>query len=494
MTASAPASATIDVAHEARVRRWWYVGEPHLALERSEVLAGPADRTLASIGPGGQVRVAVLAAPDGPLEGAARRGFLASGARTVLWLRSNDGSTFAERAGVLRLARPDLVVVLAGDPRHTDDVIGLCEAFRAGCGDQSPAPRAVVTGDARTTSRLHGALAAFGVEVLTDPRRPDGQAALIGRVREFRRGTDAALVLRDEALEALARSLARVAGAPALIADVAGATTALVHATPEGVLTAVHASGIGVGRGADSVVARGGLDGVRRWIPRAIDAPGLLERVFNRARWPDAVAADPLALSLEIALAHEAIAHTFADAEAAGLPVATLRAAPVIAVPGRAADLPRPAQSLIVAIDAIQPTALCSILRDRADALVAIGGIAARETAVVGVEGAIGAHHEALALVASFEHAAKLRIVSEGVRRDETVERGAFRALPLEGTVELVAQGTSLRGRGVVGPLGLVLDARGRPLALPARDAERIPAVAGWFASIGALGPSADGH
>lgn len=488
MIASAPASATIDVAHEARVRRWWYETEPQLLLDRAEVVAGAADRSRASVGPGGQIRLAVLAAPDAALEGAARRGLLAAGGGVALWLRSNDGSTFAERADLLRLVRPDLVIVLAGDPRHADSVVSLCEAFRAGCAEQSPAPRAVVTGDARTTIRLHGTLAAFGVEVLPDPRRPDGQAALIGRVREFRRGTDALLVLREEALEALARALARAAGASALVADVAGATTALVRATPEGIITAAHASGIGVGRGADTVVARGGLDGVRRWIPRPIDAPGLLERVFNRARWPDAVAADPLALSLEIALAHEALTQTFAEAEAAGLPVALLRATTVIVVTGRAADLPRPAQSLLVAIDAIQPTALCSVLRDRADALVAIGGIA---TGAAGrSEAAIEAHHEPLALVAPLERAATLRIVNDGVRRDETVLYGAFRALPVRGTVELIAKGTSLRGRGVVGPLGLVVDARGRPLALPGRDAERIPAVARWFASIGALAPA----
>lgn len=487
MTASVPDAGTIDVAQEARVRRWWYRSDPALVLERSEVLPGPADRSHASIGTGGQLRLAVLAAPDATLEGAARRGFLAAGGGVALWLRSNDGATFAERANALRLARPDLVVVLAGDPRHADAVVGLCEAFRAGCAEQSPAPRAVVTGDARTTIRLHGALAAFGVEVLPDPRRPDGQAALIGRVREFRRGTDALLVLRDEALEALARALARIAGADALVADVAGATTGLVHATASGVVTAIHASGIGVGRGADSVVARGGLDGVRRWIPRAIDAPGMLERVFNRARWPDAVAADPLALSLEIALAHESITQTFAEAESAGSPVAMIRAAPVILLTGRAADLPRPAQSLLIAIDAIQPTALCSVLRDRADGLIAIGGLAAG--AITAVDTAIGAQHEALALVAPLEHAATLRIVSEGVGRDEQVERGAFRSLPLAGTVELAAKGTTLRGRGVVGPLGLVIDARGRPLVLPGRDAERIPTVARWFAALGALGP-----
>jgi len=492
VTAGASAPATIDVAHEVRARRWWYDPAPRLVLERSEILGGTRDPASARVDGGGRVRVAVLAAPGTALEGAARRGFLASGASVALWLRSNDGSTFAERAGVLRLLRPDLVVVLAGDPRHADAVVGLCEALRAGCAEQSPVPRAVVTGDSRTTHRLHGALAAFGVEVLPDPRRPEGQAALVGRVREFRRGANAGLVLRDEALETLARALARVAGAPALVVDVSGASTSLVRSTPPGVVTAIHATGIGVGRGADSVVARAGLDGVRRWIPRATDAPGLLERVFNRARWPDAVAVDPLVLSLEIALAHEAIAHAFADATSAGFPVAELRSAPVVCLTGRAAELPRPAQSLLVAIDAIQSTVLCSILRDNEDALVAIGAIAAAGLAEGGIDQAIGAHHRPLALVAPFERGATLRIVSGGVRRDENVERGSFRTLAVEGTVELVAKGTRLRGRGVAGPLGLVLDARGRPLALPVRDAERIPVVAAWFASVGALGPAAE--
>ena len=492
MIAGASAPATVDVAHDARARRWEYDSGPQLTLARPELVAATADRASTSVGAGGPLRVAVLAAPDVALESAARRGFLASCASVVLWLRSNDGSTFAERAGVLRLARPDLVVVLAGEPRHADAVVGLCEALRAGCAEQSPAPRAVVAGDARTTHRLHGTLAAFGVEILPDPRRPDGEAALGRRVREFRRGTEPGLVLRDEALEALARALARVSGATALVVDVAGASTSLISCTAEGRSVAVHASGIGVGRGADSVVARAGLDAVRRWIPRAADAPGLLERVFNRARWPDAVAADPLTLSLEIALAHEAIAHAFAGGAAAGLPMSTLRAAPVICVTGRAAGLPRAAQTLLVAIDAVQPTALCSVLRDDGDALIAIGAIAAAGLAEGGLDRAIGAHHQPLALVAPFERAATLRIASQGVRRDETVERGSFRTLAVEGTVELVARGTDLRGRGVAGPLGLVIDARGRPLALPARDAERIPALASWFAAVGALGPIAE--
>ncbi|MDQ3097337.1 MAG: hypothetical protein M3Q61_04125, partial [Chloroflexota bacterium] len=368
MTADAR-GATIDVVHEAHVRRWRHEQVAGgYSLRRAELLPDPADRSTARVGHGGRLRVAVLAAMDAALDGAARRGLLAAGADQTVWLRSDDGRTFSERAEALRLARPDLVIVLGGDPRHADAVVGLCEAFRAGCGDQSPAPRAVVAGDARTTMRLHSTLARFGVEVLPDPRRSEGHVALVGRAREFRRGTDMQLTLRDEALEALASALARVAGAPALVADVAGETTSLVHATAEGVVVAAHLRGIGVGRGADAIVAKAGLDRVRRWIPRAIDAPGLLERVFNRARWPDAIAADELTLALETALAREAFGRALEDAAAAGLPVAVWRSAKLIALTGRVAELPRPADTLLVALDALQPTSLCSILRDAEDA------------------------------------------------------------------------------------------------------------------------------
>lgn len=492
MTSDARAGATLDVAQEAHVRRWLHeqVGDG-VSLRRVEVLPDPGDRSLPRVGAGGRVRVAVLAAGDVVLDGAARRGLLAAGADQVAWLRANDGLTFAERAQGLRLARPDLVIVLGGDPGQADAVVELCEAFRSGCGDQSPAPRAVVTGDARTTMRLHGPLARFGVEVLPDPRRPDGRAALVGRAREFRRGTDAELVLRDEALEAVASSLARVAGAPALVADVAGATTSLVHASPDGSVVAAHVSGIGVGQGADAVVARAGLDRVRRWIPRPIDAPGLLERVFNRARWPDAVSADELSLALEMALAREALAHALDDAAGAGLPVTAWRAAKLIALTGRIADLPRQAETLLIALDAIQPTSLCSMLRDADDALVAIGGLGVRGTRAGGTLGArwleteVGARHQPLALVAPLEKGATLRVVSAGVRRDERIASGTLRAFAYTGAVELSAPGTRLRGRGVTGPLGLVVDARGRPLVLPARDAERIPLIASWAAALG---------
>ncbi len=52
------------------------------------------------------------------------------------------------------------------------------------------------------------------------------------------------------------------------------------------------------------------------------------------------------------------------------------------------------------------------------------------------------------------------------------------------GDVEVEITGTPLRARGAAGALGVIIDARGRPLVLPPRDAERIPTLVRWFAAL----------
>ena len=83
------------------------------------------------------------------------------------------------------------------------------------------------------------------------------------------------------------------------------------------------------------------------------------------------------------------------------------------------------------------------------------------------------------------ERATKLRLVHANGRNERRVSRGSFDLVPLGGDVD-VSIG-SLRGTGNVGALGLLVDARGRPLGLPHRDAERLPVVARHFEAVGAL-------
>lgn len=432
---------------------------------------------------GRPLRVATLDAQAGRLERPTRRSLLAAGVHHVLTLAAGDVRHFGERAQALRDARPDVVLVPIADRAGADGLPLLSEPLRFGCGPQRPAPRVVLAcDDDGGVARAARLLAPFPLDVLPGVRTDEGHRRLVARLRELRR-TDG--VLRDEALEELARRVAEVRGGPALVVDVSGASTSVVRADGAALLAA-HARPLGIGGGADHVVARAGLDRVRRWIPWTVDQPTLLERVFNRARWPGVVPADRESLAVEIALAHEAIAHTLADAEAAGI-AAPLRSAATIVLAGALAQLP-PAESVLVAVDSLDAHEPAAICRDEGDALVELAAAAIGAGDRAPLDASIRDRVPPVAAVVPVTALRRgvVRIRSSGVAREERVDQGAFYVVSVEGPVMLDGPGVT-RDRVTAGPLGLVVDARPRPLVLPARDAERVPAVGRWYEALGAL-------
>lgn len=441
--------------------------------------------TVTESGHGRQVRVAILAAHRGTLERATLRALLAAGVEVVLAMDPSDPRSFGERAQALRDSRPDVAIVALGGRSETDHLVLLTEALRFGCAAQRPRPRVLVaSGDEHAVTRARRIAQPFEVEAVPDLRTDDGRRRIITRLRQFRREGG---VLRDEALETLARRVAEVRRASAMVVDVTSSSTSLVRAEPNAPLLAVHSRPLGIGRGADHVVARAGLERVRRWIPWTVDQPTLLERVFNRARWPDAVATDRDTLAVEIALAHEAVAHALADATAAGVGDA-MRSAATILLTGRLAALAGPERALLVAIDALEPLEPASIARDEGGALVALAAAASEDHRAL--DGAIveGIVPEAAIVPVATSRRSVLRIAGEGTAREERVERGSLFVLPLRGALEVSGQGVT-HARVVAGALGLVVDARPRPLALPMRDAERVPAVSRWYETLGAAIP-----
>jgi hypothetical protein len=469
VTTSTELVASVEIAHEAHTER---------------IPPGASDGPVLRVIPGDVVRVAAMLGRDPKLAPAIAFGALAGGASLVGLVGTRDGRTFVERAELLREARPDLILVLAPHRGDTKDLIELVEAMRFGAADQHPLPHILVAADERVRARIAAACPGYPIESLPDVRTAPGREALVARLRAVRRRAQVEVVLRDEALEAAARSMAASAKTDVVLLDVTGGQTSVIHARPDGVVLGIHQR-LGVGATADRVVARAGLDRVRRWMPRAVEAPALLERVFNRARWPDAIPASVLALSLEMALAREAIAHTLADAERAGVSLEAPWAAPLLVLTGRLAELPRASQSLLVAIDAFGPTAPTLVARAPGDALVAAGALAAR-----GRVAAMPAAADPIAVVSSMwpRRSATVRVKDENGLTEERIARGSLVRIPTKGAVEIVLPGkTTIRPSADHLEIGVVIDARGRPLALPPRDAERIPTLARWNAALDVL-------
>jgi hypothetical protein len=466
LTASAGLQATVDVARESGSSR-----------------IGPrADGADLRVDAGVPLRLALLVERDQANVTSAHAVALGAGADVVLTLASTSESSIIDRATALRDARPDAVLAVAdrGDARG---LVELIEALRLGCGDRPQSVSLLVASDEGARARIAAGAGPIEIEAIPAPTGARAREAVVARLRAMRRG-DGDVVLRDEAIEAAARAIAAATARSVLVVDVDGATTSLAFALPDGGLTAAHAR-IGIGRGADRVVARAGLERVRRWIPWPIDAPGLLDRVFNRARWPEAVPTGVLTLALEMALARESVAHVLRAAARAGLDLAAMRSAHRVVATGRLARFPRVAQTALVAVDALASEGTQLLCRERQDALVVAGAIATRSNAPIA--DAI----EDIALVATVrpKRDARVTVVDANGTISERVARGAFFLIPTSGAARLELPGSDSAGRHATGPLalGVVIDARGRPLELPQRDAERLPTIARWSSALAAL-------
>ena len=382
---------------------------------------------------------------------------LASGAEIVARIRATDPRSFVEAAQALRDAKPD-VVVIQGGTKEQGAFTELLEALRLGCAAQRPAPRVFALVDAGVGDALRPRATPF--EFAHFSAGPE----MVEALRDLRRGGDEEVVLRDALIEDGARALASTNRSAALAVDVTERSTSLVLVRSDGRLEAAHIVPLGLGMGADHVVVRASLDNVRRWLPWAIDAPALLERMFNRPR--RAGAAGEAAVLLEMALAREAISHALRDVADAGLDVAAMRAAPAFLITGRVALLPKPGQSLLVLVDGLEPTAVSTVFREPDEG---------------------GAERIGMVVPVNVRKSAKIRIVRASGRSVARVEPGSFGLVPIGEDVDIAVNGAGIRGHGRSGELGVLIDARGRPLPLPERDGERIPAVARWHTALGAI-------
>jgi hypothetical protein len=414
----------------------------------------PVEQTRVTLGR--SLRVALVHGREEASRRAVAHLALASGAEIVARVRATDPRSFVEAAQALRDARPDVVVVQGG-AKDEAALAELLEALRLGCGAQRPMPRIFGLVDTRVAESLRTRASPFEFE------RFATASEMVDALRGVRRAANEEIVLRDALIEDGARALATTNGTTALAVDVTERSTSLVLARPDGRVEAAHFVPLGLGMGADHVVVRASLDNVRRWLPWPIDAPALLERVFNRPRRPGDVATTEAAVLLEMALAREAIAHALRDAADAGLDVAAMRSAPAILITGRVASLPKSGQSLLVLVDGLEPSAVSTVFREpdagRAERIAMVVSVVTRRPA-------------------------KMRIVRASGRSVTRVDPGSFGLVAIGEDVEVAVNGAGMRGHGRSGELGVLVDARGRPLSLPERDSERIPTVARWHAEL----------
>jgi hypothetical protein len=288
--------------------------------------------------------------------------------------------------------------------------------------------------------------------------------------------------------------------------DAGASATMLVGASAQGgVLTAIQPTA-GVGPGGGAVLRAAGAASVLRWLPDTVEEAELREYVLKRMLRPRLLPATSREFEFEHALAREAILLAL---RAPGSGIAGLQPLDVLVGTGGAlAHAPQPAQAALVLLDALQPRGITSLVLDVAQVLGPLGGLAsvapALSAAVAETDAVVAQLGPVVSTVGpapTGQPAVRITLeYSDGTRTVAEVAPGALARLPLAPgarallslfpapTIDIgLGPGQQAKASEPLegGMLGLIIDARGRPLVLPQQEEERLARVRDWRRALG---------
>ncbi|MCX7789995.1 MAG: glutamate mutase L [Chloroflexaceae bacterium] len=314
-----------------------------------------------------------------------------------------------------------------------------------------------------------------------------------------------------EAEGLLTRFLAERTGRRVLTVDVGASASAVLYAAPGRFHPAILGT-VGVGYGLTELLAQRGVESIARWLPFPITPQALTNRLLNRALRPQVLPSTREDLYIEHALLREALRlarDTLLD---------EIRSADydwLLATGGGMIHAPEPGLALLTLLDGLEPDGahdrpIIDVYLDTLGLVPVSGALARlspqaavsltdrdllRNTPLAAVLGLLGEGSEGTP-------AAEVELTTVGGATQRVVVRhGDIARLELPPSrfgqvtvrprptvrVGLAAPGETVSSEGgdIAGSLlGLVIDARGRPLHLPADAAARRARIWEWLVAL----------
>jgi hypothetical protein len=270
--------------------------------------------------------------------------------------------------------------------------------------------------------------------------------------------------------------------------------------------------GKGIAYGPLDWVKEHGIGSLMRWLPEEMGEEDVLVLLYNRELRPWTIPQDPRELWVEQAVVREMLRSALNVAlptwdVGAGSPQMGImpHLDPILVSGGGIVHMPRPGQALLTVLDALQPTGISTILLDvnrAAPALGAVAGIkplAATSALEAGALVSLGTVISPVGKARPGDTILRMHIAYEdGGDLDVEARYGEMEIWPLlpgqRATLELkpnrrfdvglgLGHGGKVQAMG--GLVGLVVDARGRPLVLPDDADRRRRALNRWIWDVG---------
>ena len=315
----------------------------------------------------------------------------------------------------------------------------------------------------------------------------------------LRRAASAPPMATITSLGGVARFLAQRYGMNVAIVDVGASSTLVTAATAQGEFVPGAQPSMGVGAGAGRLLRAAGVSSVLRWLPFELDENSLREYILSRMLRPQSIPATPQEVEIEYALAREAVRLAL---QAPGSRLMGVRPLDVIVATGGVfAHAPSPAYVALMLLDTLPLHGIASLALDTANIISTLGmaGALAPELAAHVVEmdaltlplGPVIATGGAapdgeIAVFATLELADGRKLSIE-VPQDALVrlplaqgERALLGLQPHPSVDIGLGPGRSAKATESIegGALGVIIDTRRRPLALPHDSAARIARLA----------------
>jgi len=440
-----------------------------------------------------------------------------------------DTRSMQEQLSAIWRHQPHLIFVVGGtDGGAADRLRQMLKTLRLGIGlpEDKPRPDLLYAGNSALREAFNEALGELTDLHVADNVRPDldteqlldaarqlgelyerHQIAGLPGVAELYHWSSFPVQTTPRALAMVMQYLAALYQGHLLAVDLGSDGVTFVSAQPESVQLAVH-SDLGLGRPLQHLLDTLDADAILEWMPYPLNADALADFMVMKALRPGSLPFTEEDLHLEQAIARQILRHGFKQSalhwewpQRAHLPpfkLLVLRGAVFT-------QAPKPVQALLMILDALQPVGIFPVVLDKYGALPALGAIAAQAPLVTVQSLEAGALAELGWVVAPVGRARLGQPVMQVLMQPRgggsiqmEVEYGSIEVLPLapgqEAQVKLQparrfdigygpGKGRTLTIQG--GAVGLVIDARGRPVHLPSEDEPRRELLRRWLWELG---------
>jgi hypothetical protein len=269
----------------------------------------------------------------------------------------------------------------------------------------------------------------------------------------------------------------------------------------------------GIGQSLAQLLEHTSMDSISRWMYHDVPASILREYLYQKSIYPASIPLTEEDLDIEQALARQLMQMAVRKA-ISGYPAKLKRYGsslvpwfePIVASGSVLTQAPNFAQSMLMLLDGIQPTGVTTIVLDQSHiapglgAAAAINPVLAVQVLETGTLQNLGTVISPIGKARFGSPVLRVRMVYEdGNETPMEVKQGSIAVLPLPAgqSAKLhltplqrfdVGMGGAGRGGGlrvVGGALGVVIDARGRPLRVPDDPARRRELIQKWRITLG---------